>query len=490
MMLLAKLGNRIAELKRSQKEVAGDVHTWLERNAENDTAQPTTIDTKLSKLLSGSSEGHRFFRDSRREGLAHALDVPAAQVAEWLDGEAILLDPALSPEIVAGLRDQVTKNSNVELVEVTLTPDVSKREALRRAADDREDAIIGLASPDDLAFYEGRKRRASVIEWTPRGWTLRQFPNLIHLPPPTAPEMWSRKDRPLVSHPALDAAVERGDGRDLTSLQHRRYQCVQRGQVPSYELEHAKRWIEEQCGFSFELATNFGHPISLSIEEVMGKARKNRMWIFDERIHVLGPNASQLAPWLVPHDVQDANAIVETFHEALKTKNPFVDISADGHCIDFKQALEQHRKEVTDATWRPDHPVDVLGFDQAAEVRARTVLRELAERPWSVPRRDASIVFWLQRAAVAPVRLLAPGAFFDLHVIASMGGGRVLRIQLARFPGTRPTAIQATRKDVLDGGDVRVWLNSTYDEMLEGEPSATTARRRRREDDGISEDDD
>jgi hypothetical protein len=75
---------------------------------------------------------------------------------------AILLNPALSRDLLATLRRQ-TASCNIELIDVPTPDGTSTRDALRAASDVREDAIVGLAAEDDTAFFEGRGRRFSVM---------------------------------------------------------------------------------------------------------------------------------------------------------------------------------------------------------------------------------------------------------------------------------------------------------------------------------------
>jgi hypothetical protein len=99
--------------------------------------------------------------------------------------ESLLLDPALSADLLATLRRQ-TASSNIELIDVPMSDGMSTRDALRAASDVRKDAIVALATEDDAAFFEGRERRFSVMIKHHRfGATLTSYPRLIPALPPT-----------------------------------------------------------------------------------------------------------------------------------------------------------------------------------------------------------------------------------------------------------------------------------------------------------------
>ena len=77
-----------------------------------------------------------------------------------------------------------------------------------------------------------------------------------------------------------------------------------------------------------------------------------------------------------------------------------------------------------------------------------------------------------------------------MRVLANLGAGRLIDVQVDFFRRERPTAIRSDsfgRDAVLDGGDVRVTMKSRQDELLEGTVLRSVARRRERE---RSDDDD
>lgn len=509
-MRLDLIQRQLLTLGLTQKDVAARVFDRLENESQRAFS---TLESKLSKLLSGSNEGRKAFTQSALQAaLAASLDVPENQFAEWLAGEAILLDPALSADLIDTARRQAA-NINVEFVEVPGEPGKTPRDALRAAADTREDAIVALATEDDAAFYEGRGRRFSTMKHRyPFGATLSRYPDLLPALPPQPPVAWDERTRerpiPHVVHPALEAAIERGDveladGRVFAALQTELAEHRSHNRIPSFSLSAVQPWIEHRSGATFSLLSNkWDREPRYGVQPVDADPAADNttvVWIHERRIHVRGRDSERLVPWLSPHDVVIADPAVDAFRAALSTRNPFSDplfakLVAEARAVglDLTPWLKKHLDAIS------AEPADaaVLGLSDEQESSARSLLLQVCTRAWHIPgaldrstwssnrASPSSVPFWLRRAVRAPLLVLEPDAFCQLRIIASMGAGRVLHVRLSRFSGSAPTPLRLTPTKQgwsleVDGGDVHLWLRTEYDEMLEAD--SLVPRRRRDE---------
>jgi hypothetical protein len=142
---------------------------------------------------------------------------------------------------------------------------------------------------------------------------------------------------------------------------------------------------------------------------------------------------------------------------------------------------EWRRRVVAERCTHPQSPARLADAEEAT--RAQEALATLAARPW---RFDGWYRAWplrLDAASRAPLAILpGHGEREGLHVVANLGAGRLLRIQVGRFPGEQPTEIVKCYGDLeVDGGDAHLWFDEVSDPFLEG--SALPARERRRRDD-------
>src|SRR5690242_15638251 len=80
-MRLDLIQRQFQALGINQKDLAGKIYDKLERESQRAL---TTIESKLSKLLSGSNEGRKAFTQAAvQAALAASLDVSESLLAEW-----------------------------------------------------------------------------------------------------------------------------------------------------------------------------------------------------------------------------------------------------------------------------------------------------------------------------------------------------------------------------------------------------------------------
>jgi len=114
--------------------------------------------------------------------------------------------------------------------------------------------------------------------------------------------------------------------------------------------------------------------------------------------------------------------------------------------------------------------------------------------------------FVLDQAARAPIRLLRGTGRDQLHVLANLGAGRVLRIRIRMFVDDRRRSLEhAAKVDseggastryvngtavplVFDGGDVRLWLQYSEEPLLEGFALPARTGRAREADEAAARD--
>lgn len=156
--------------------------------------------------------------------------------------------------------------------------------------------------------------------------------------------------------------------------------------------------------------------------------------------------------------------------------------------IDLMGAVESWRAredpELGKELPRSDQPPRIDSFRQmAAEAHARAMqlLTEVSLREFEGPLSAASVVFRIERASASPMLVLPKQDRDEFHVLADLSGGRMLRIRARRFKED-PGPMRIVRDYpgvVVDGGDLRLWMHSIFDENLEGPDNR--GRRRREE---------
>jgi len=154
--------------------------------------------------------------------------------------------------------------------------------------------------------------------------------------------------------------------------------------------------------------------------------------------------------------------------------------------IDLVGAVESWRArenpELGKEVPRPDQVQRIDAFRQMAveaHGRAMQLLTDVSLRDFEGPLSAASIVFRIERASTAPMLVLPKHERDEFHVLADLGGGRLLRIRARRFkedPGPM-RIVKDYPGVVIDGGDLRLWMHSVFDENLEG-PDHRSRRRR------------
>lgn len=185
---------------------------------------------------------------------------------------------------------------------------------------------------------------------------------------------------------------------------------------------------------------------------------------------------TSMPAWLNPHEVLNANEAIDALRASLPDRNPFsdglfTDVIARGPVagLDLAATLREHRAEIS------GHPLAVLPANAGRQAAARAFLRRIAKRAWAS---ETNVPFWLRRAASSPLLLAADS--HGLRLRASMGGGRVLHFRALTFPGTDQTPLVVDGSEI-EGGDVHIWVHTSYDAVLDGE--ALVARRRRTDED-------
>lgn len=109
-------------------------------------------------------------------------------------------------------------------------------------------------------------------------------------------------------------------------------------------------------------------------------------------------------------------------------------------------------------------------LDDANDAGTRRSLLSLLAREFQGDTASASIALRLNRVCEAPLVELPKESRDDVHVLADVGGGHLVRVRVRRFreePG--PLRIEQNNHcTLLDGCDVRVWMEEAYDKLLEG----------------------
>lgn len=545
-MLHRRLGDEIRQLiqetKKSNKEVAG---AFAERMGLN----INTVTSDLSELVNGKpgSERKFFSRHEQRQAFAQALEVDLERL-EAIFGYCdkrryLVLDPALTADVRDFLmRQQESDEAGYECVEVQNGGDLGK------TAKAAPGCVVALRNDADLRIYELADIAAATVRRVPRGFELLGFSGLVPIPRAAPAPAWNR-GAPMFSHPDLVADIRReavarklnekniDDARrfdrsherepsaedvgwlrrrqldDVITLARHVFSSDKTETEPSFPLSLVLPWLEARGDAKWRLQVPQARrdrlhdaTIDMTLEEAEGKSKSTTVWWWQDRLFAVGPSAEALRRALLPlHDVEFP-ASLRVWQEALKTRNPFgnafaplVKAAAEEAGISLAEATRTwaecvHRGRFDDGASGTDKPtkVKIERWTEDAEAVARTAIGELAARAMVVPLGDETVSLRLRSASRAPLALLEKNRFDAVHAIASLGAGRVLHIRIAQFEGDAEGELTVTRPSrgllTLDGDGTHAWIESSYDEELEG--MFVRARARRAEEANASDYDD
>jgi hypothetical protein len=216
-----------------------------------------------------------------------------------------------------------------------------------------------------------------------------------------------------------------------------------------------------------------------------GSMTKTLLWSHARAILGVGAKTDRIAILLAPHHAIAEPPALARWKDALNTWNPWRSGGKGGLpeserwtslCADAVRELgfpiagtvTRWREQVAKKWARPRAPARLATPEEAQG--AHETLAALAARPWDV---EASSPAWpLRLDAAARARLTAlpgHGEREAIHVVANLGAGRLLRIQVVRFLGEKQAAFQQCGGDLeVDGGDVHIWFEPLGDPLLEG----------------------
>ncbi len=415
------------------------------------------------------------------------------------------------------------------------------RDALRAAVAENPGCIVVLASKDDRAYYEGaRTIGGAKIDVTgvrphPRGYVLVAAPELVPPPPPPPPRLFDHDGTPMV--PSTEFAEEarkvvgenpayghrprepesalRLDGEQSSVIAKRLAWAAEQETEPIFRIDEIGPWLVRQDGDrepapitwvsnrradSWSRDSGRGSELALHcFDAVAGEVRRTLVWGHGGEVFALGPRAARVAEVLAPHHAVKTPECLTEWRTGLGTRNPWLarrrpakeeenagwwpgfckraerECGIDPHLVFDRWLARVNHEERKPDTWT------VTKADDAIDA-ARARLRELMGRAFALALRDVAILFRLELASEAPLVRLPTTPPDELHVVAHVGGGHVLRVRTMRFPAESPvplTVLTPNDSSVeLDGGDIHVWLAELpSDRMLEGS-SAGAARRR------------
>lgn len=540
-MHLQRLRALLNEQGLSQKDVAARMVEWSEKNAPDDPLKLTTLTPKLSKLLGGDAEGRAYFSHGRRgEALAHGFNVPTDDIQGMLSRVELLLDPRLPWHAVEALRRQAAMcPERVQILplvgdnsEAAGEPDTTPfgvvrvagaaegdRLALRDASDDNERAVVVLADDVDVAFFERCRRRVSFVRRVPRGYELALDPGLVPVPPPKPGALW-RDGVPQISHPELTAwmrlegaAARRGPylSREATESDRILAAADERGEEPAFPLDGVEGWLAERELDEIVVPTRDYRRAETWLAEGWKSPEDNLVWWHEEVLYSIGPASQAFVEILGGHSVVVDPPAVRAARDALETRNPFENFAdergamkAIGLSLDEALAVRRRSLFVLDREGiaASKDTFTLAPFSEDEEMRVRNVLRETAAREMcGVPAEWLGLPMYLNLAAQAELSPLPKEGFDVVHVLASLGAGRALRIRIAQFAGDGdgPLAFSPGRSVyrlggsvkgtcAMDGDGTHVFIETLYDELLEGSSVRPRARRRKQAQDDADDD--
>jgi len=306
---------------------------------------------------------------------------------------------------------------------------------------------------------------------------------------------------------------------EVSRLARQVFAADERGEEPAFTFHDIAPWLMAHADGTWHLelpqvrSSRHQHPrqdqavVALSLEHALQGPTSTIVWWWKKRLLAMGPSAAAFADLVRPQHKVAAPGEIDDWRAALEVRNPFDpsafnDLVEAARCeagVSLTDAMGEWRRRIaaddaspSDRQGRDDKQAterQVLGWSREDERAARAALSALAARPMKVPMAETTLALRLRAASRAPLILVAKNRFDVAHVIASLGAGRVLRVRIAQFEGagTGELTLSAARSAnslagtsrmlELDGDGTHAWVESLYDEELEGMYVRARARR-------------
>ncbi len=517
---------RLAQLGWDQKQLA---YEWQQKVNKGTVS---TFETHgVSRLVNDDPEGFAFVLDGKD------ASARLRALAEWLGWEpetlkarceaarvrpVLVLHPDLPQEQVAFFQTRERMDSGRLRVVPWEGPDLNgkTREALRDTAKRHGDAAVVVVPHDkDREFFDGADVRTSRIEASQPGFRLVVFPDLT---PPLPPRTKDVDGMPMVAWPQKE--------REYRS----RIKAAAQGHWRDRELERApdKQWVDrireadaEGTPATFRLDWLLETPtegqverlaLQLAVADIPGwpsdqssRATQRSFECFHggRLLAIRAPDADRRES-VAEHLVEDALSfapLVASLRAACEGLNPYLEgpnvdvtelgISTAVDAFTAETGLPLHfdasrfrpavgRRRIDSYHPEPEPEEFHLRKSTDADAAVRALLDDVLAREFILPTASETAVFQLEVVRSASLVHLESTPTRKA-VLANIGAGRVMRVDILRYVHEKPGPVRLTRGG-LDGGDVRMRLS--FDERkvfheLEGTSVQTVLRRRQAEDD-------
>lgn len=520
MSLLSEfLAARLAQLGRQQKEVA---LTFIEAHRERVgdgrafKGGLNTLAPKLSLLLSGDVEGENFFfrEEERVAALAVALEVPLEELRGMYEKsqrvEYLILDPAL-PEKCRQWLERRSRELDGVVRCIDIAPGGDWRTALREAAKAHQPKSIVVLVDEEAhrAFFEGADIRTTGLRYDPLGFVLTRFENLVPLDPAPGPLLWDPEDQaPLVPYPEVEqmARWERE-----SESPHDRPRFAYKGgpaslRVPAWLTRREQRWEKH--------AWRNEPPMEALLDAALGSALPTTLvWLWDGRLWSLGPPTTTLDELRKHHAVLAPTQAMARLKRVLAELNPWAPHAPEWKALQA-ELLELGGFDLSPLLASPRFPVRIgaaherqawrpKGLERAQAMRLvgseravapiRALLEDLVDRATIVDdasgygeRRPYWAAFSMELLARAPMRRIEQEGPAAYEALVNLGAGHVAHLEVYLFKAHAPGDLRVGPAGVMDGHDVRLYIQADTEPLLEG--TVLPGRKRRREDEARRKD--
>jgi hypothetical protein len=375
------------------------------------------------------------------------------------------------------------------------------RDALRKAARAQPGCLVVLTI-DDRSFYSAADIETTPVERHPRGFVLTACPDLVPLPEPLPPRLHDGDGAPMVPHERFEAAVRveietfenppwgRGGSYRGTLFSGEEHLLRVRDRLRETDAErlHASFRVEDILPW---LAADQGvaglRPIArlTFADAIADELPATYWWAREGRVVADGPGAEVVARMLRPHHEIERSDSIERFRTKLHGCNPFR-MGAGAEIVNRFEQETGHTLEVDRELWARQVDRETLlrraearrgaaegaeaaapvrwrvrPSDEAAAAEAKAQVRELLSRDFVLEPAQIALPFVLRAVLDAPVAVLPLEGHDRVHLVASLGAGRLLRVRVMFFGEEEPEPITpAAGACEYDGGDVHVWLVS------------------------------
>jgi hypothetical protein len=383
------------------------------------------------------------------------------------------------------------------------SPDLSPRERLRDLAKRHRNALVVVNDDREKDFYAGAGVRTTRVEPAHSGFRVVAIEDLL----PQLPGRLEDDDgMQMLPEPEIENRYRKvmgwGGQKSDERWTHRIREADEAGTPVTFRLD----WLLVEWGGRAPQADEIERA---ALQKAISILRKSARPDDDVRLDFICVHAgralalctgwgdlarSRVGTHVTVHDLSTFEPLVLALVRICEGLNPYgeggaFDLSAELRAFETGIQLGFTTEAIRQAVCALHEKGNMcegtaVGRGPDLDAKVCALLDDLLGREMVLPASRASVVRLLELVRRAPLLHLRAD---ELHMsaLADIGTGNLLRLEVTKYPGERPAAVRlwSTRGDTdaktLDGGDVRVSWERSFDPFLEGTSLSTVERRRK-----------